>query len=156
VEFVKKNDLYDESVVIAFECDITSATIFDEISLESVDIVTMIFVLSAIHPEKFLQVLQTLFKIMKKGGIVLFRDYGLYDMAQLRFKAGNKIADNFYVRQDGTRSYFFSLAKTKELFESAGFEVEQNNFIERRTINKKENVNVKRWFIQGKYRKPIG
>ncbi|KAL7037126.1 hypothetical protein ACKWTF_009087 [Chironomus riparius] len=154
VDFVKKNELYDESKIKAFQCDITSESIFATIKEESVDIITMIFVLSAIHPEKFKVVAENLFKLLKKGGILMFRDYGLYDMAQLRFKSGNKIAENFYVRQDGTRSYFFSLDEAKSIFESAGFEVDQNNFIQRRTINKKEDVDVKRWFIQGKYIKP--
>ena len=40
---------------------------------------------------------------MSKNAVLLFRDYGLYDMAQLRFKPGHKIAENFYMRQDGTR-----------------------------------------------------
>lgn len=151
---VKKNDLYNEDKIKAFQCDITTETIFDQIPRGSVDIITMIFVLSAVHPEKFKQVSSTFFELLKPGGILLFRDYGLYDMAQLRFKATNKIGENFYVRQDGTCSYFFSLKEAKELFESSGFEIIQNNFIERRTINKKEDVNVKRWFIQGKYVKP--
>lgn len=40
---------------------------------------------------------------------VLFRDYGLYDMAQLKMAEpkGHKISDNFYVRKDGTRAYYF-------------------------------------------------
>lgn len=154
VEFVKQNELYDESKIKAFQCDITTESIFENIQHESVDIVTMIFVLSAIHPEKFKTVVQNIHKLLKKGGLLMFRDYGLYDMAQLRFKPGNKIGENFYVRQDGTRSYFFSLEEAKKLFETNGFEIEQNNFVQRRTVNKKEDVNVKRWFIQGKYRKP--
>lgn len=154
VEFVKKNELYDETKIRAFQCDITTESIFETIPESSVDIITMIFVLSAIHPEKFKVALENVFKLLKKGGILMFRDYGLYDMAQLRFKAGNKIGENFYVRQDGTRSYFFSLEEAKSLFETVGFVVEQNNFVQRRTVNKKEDVDVKRWFIQGKYRKP--
>lgn len=154
IELVKKNELYDESRIKAFQCDITSETIFEQIPRGSVDIITMVFVLSAIHPEKFSKVATNLHQLLKPGGVLLFRDYGLYDMTQLRFKSNNKIGENFYVRQDGTCSYFFSLKEAKELYESTGFEIVQNNFIERRTINKKEAVNVKRWFIQGKYRKP--
>lgn len=154
VEFVKSNELYDTSKMKAFTCDITTLDVFNEVPAGSLDIITMIFVLSAIHPDKFKQVAETIFGLLKPGGLLLFRDYGQYDMTQLRFKAGNKIGENFYVRQDGTRSYFFSLDEAKSMFESAGFEVLQNNFIERRTINKKENINVQRWFLQGKYRKP--
>lgn len=103
VEFVKQNALYDEKYIHAFQCDITTKSVFDTIKPASLDIVSLIFVLSAIHPDKFSLVLRHVFDLLKPGGIMLFRDYGRYDMAQLRFKPGNKIADNFYMRQDGTR-----------------------------------------------------
>jgi methyltransferase-like protein 6 len=103
IEFVKSHPSYNENTIKAFQCDITTDEISKEIELESIDIATLIFVLSAINPDKFHQTLQNVFTVLKPGGVVLFRDYGLYDMAQLRFKAGHKISDNFYMRQDGTR-----------------------------------------------------
>ncbi|XP_049859440.1 tRNA N(3)-methylcytidine methyltransferase METTL6 [Schistocerca gregaria] len=153
IEYVKSHSLYDETRIKAFQVDITTDEIFHFLQCGSVDIVTLVFVLSAVHPDKFLQTLRTLFKLLKPGGILLFRDYGLYDMAQLRFKAGNKIAENFYMRQDGTRSYYFSVEEVHKLVEDAGFQVIANSYIHRRTVNKKEEINVPRIFIQGKYRK---
>jgi SAM-dependent methyltransferase len=58
------------------------------------------------------EVLAKLHRVLKPGGAILFRDYGEYDMAQLRFlsrKNPNKIDECMYVRWDGTTSYFFSL-----------------------------------------------
>lgn len=94
-----------------------------------------------------------LWKLLKPGGLVLFRDYGLYDMAQLRFKPGNKISENLYVRQDGTRSYFFSEQEVAKLFLENGFEVITNAYVHRRTLNLKEGIDVPRIFLQGKFRK---
>ncbi|CAG9766494.1 unnamed protein product [Ceutorhynchus assimilis] len=155
IEFVKSNPLYDPNKIKAFACDITTEEVFDNIQENSTDIITLIFVLSAIHPDKYTKTLQNIYKILKPGGVLLFRDYGLYDMAQLRFKAGHKIADNFYMRQDGTRSYFFSTESIKEIFERVGLKVVVNDYMHRRTVNKKENVDVPRIFVQVKAEKPV-
>lgn len=156
VELVKQHNLYNEQYMKAFSCDITTAEVFETIEEASLDIVTLIFVLSAIHPDKFKLVAENIARLLKPGGMLLFRDYGLYDMAQLRFKPGHKIAENFYMRQDGTRSYYFAEDEVGNLFRNAGFEVVGNSYIHRRTINPKENIDVPRIFVQSKFRKPLG
>lgn len=153
IEFVKKNPLYDETTIKAFQCDITTETIFDTIGEGSVELISMIFVLSAIHPEKFESVFKSIYRLLQPGGILLFRDYGLHDMAQIRFKPGNKIGDQFYMRQDGTRSYYFTTEELDEIAQRNGFEIISNEYIHRKTINIKENVDKDRIFVQSKFKK---
>jgi hypothetical protein len=51
-------------------------------------------------------------------GRVLVRDYAAGDLAQARFavKEGQRLGDNFYVRGDGTRAYYFTPAALKGIF----------------------------------------
>ncbi|GAA5996596.1 hypothetical protein JCM5350_006756 [Sporobolomyces pararoseus] len=60
----------------------------------SVDIVSMIFVLSALHPNEWEQAVRNVYTMLKPGGVLLFRDYGRNDLAQLRFKAGRYMQDD--------------------------------------------------------------
>ncbi|XP_032092653.1 tRNA N(3)-methylcytidine methyltransferase METTL6 isoform X1 [Thamnophis elegans] len=154
VEYVKQNPLYDAKRCKVFQCDLTKDDLVENVPLESVDVIMLIFVLSAIHPEKMHLVLKNIYKVLKPGKYVLFRDYGLHDHAMLRFKSACKLEENFYVRQDGTRSYFFSDEFLAELFLSVGYEEIVNEYVFRETLNKKENICVPRVFLQSKFRKP--
>ncbi|EPY76588.1 methyltransferase-like protein [Camelus ferus] len=178
-----QNPLYDTDRCKVFQCDLTRDDLLEHVPPESVDVVMLIFVLSAVHPDKMHLVLQNIYKVLKPGKSVLFRDYGLYDHAMLRFKAGSKLAENFYVRQDGTRSYFFTdgrgsgpppphrrsvvwwcpackrrpsaclLDFLAQLFLDTGYEAEVNEYVFRETVNKKEGLRVPRVFLQSKFRK---
>nr|XP_012150176.1 PREDICTED: methyltransferase-like protein 6 [Megachile rotundata] len=153
VELMKNHALYDPEKMSIFQTDITVENGFCHVDCP-VHAATLIFVLSAIHPDKFQKVMENLYNVLDKGGVVLFRDYGLYDMAQLRFKPGHKISDNFYMRQDGTRTYYFSTEEISKLFEGVGFKTLSCDYIQRRTVNLKEKIDVPRIFVQGKFEKP--
>jgi len=56
-----------------------------------------------------------LFNCLKPGGKLLFRDYGRFDEAQLRFTNKSRLGDNFYVRQDGTCVYYFEDSELRTL-----------------------------------------
>ncbi|XP_010883596.2 tRNA N(3)-methylcytidine methyltransferase METTL6 [Esox lucius] len=154
VEFVKQHSLYCPERCTVFQCDLTKDDLQVAVPKDTVDVATLIFVLSAIHPDKMQQTLNNIYRVLKPGGVVLFRDYGLYDHAMMRFKAGNKLGENFYVRQDGTRSYFFSRELLADLFKVAGFESVTNDYVLRETVNKKEGLCVPRVFLQSKFRRP--
>ncbi|XP_006840079.1 PREDICTED: methyltransferase-like protein 6 isoform X1 [Chrysochloris asiatica] len=154
VEFVKQNPSYNTERCKVFQCDLTKDDLLEHVPSESVDVVMLIFVLSAVHPDRMHLVLQNAYQVLKPGKCVLFRDYGLYDHAMLRFKAGSKLGENFYVRQDGTRSYFFTDEFLARLFVDTGYEEVVNEYVFRETVNKKEGLCVPRVFLQSKFRKP--
>ena len=93
--------------------------------------------------------------MLKSGGYLLFRDYGLYDHAMFRFarQRQHKLAENFYVRQDGTRAYFFSTDFMRTLLEQCQFDVDELAYVFKETVNIKEEICVPRVFLQGKFRK---
>ena len=51
---------------------------------DSVDVVSLVFVLSAIDPAKFATALGNVAAVLRPGGLLIFRDYGIYDMAMFR------------------------------------------------------------------------
>jgi len=155
VDIVKNNPNFNEKNCKAFVYDITENDIPEYIEPHSLDICICIFVLSALNPNKWENACNNLQKMLKPGGYVLFRDYGRYDLAQLRFKKDRYLDTNFYVRGDGTQVYFFTTDEIKNIFEKY-FELEQNSVDRRLIINRSRKLKMYRVWIQGKFkRKPL-
>ncbi|XP_019379131.1 PREDICTED: methyltransferase-like protein 2A [Gavialis gangeticus] len=155
VDLVQNNAEYDSSRCFAFVHDLCNDQSPYPMPEESLDVVLLIFVLSAVLPDKMQCIINRLSRLLKPGGMILLRDYGRYDLAQLRFKKGRCLSDNFYVRGDGTRVYFFTQDELDVLFTTAGLEKVQNLVDRRLQVNRGKQVAMYRVWIQCKYRKPL-
>ncbi|CAH8572067.1 unnamed protein product [Schistosoma guineensis] len=121
-----------------------------------VDLVTLIFVLSALNPQEMLTCLCNVASILSPGGRLLFRDYGQYDHAQLRFGRGSRLFTDrpSYVRQDGTLSYFFTKDELSDLFSNAGLFVHRLHYVHKETRNAAKDLCVQRVFLQAVCERP--
>ncbi|KAM6174407.1 tRNA N(3)-cytidine methyltransferase METTL8, mitochondrial isoform 2-T2 [Erethizon dorsatum] len=155
VELIKSHSSYRASQCSAFVhdvCDDGSPYPFPDGSL---DVVLLIFVLSSIHPDRMQDAVNRLSKLLKPGGMLFFRDHGRYDITQLRFKQGRCLSENFYVRGDGTRAYFFTKGEVHRMFCKAGLDEKQNLVDRRLQVNRKKQVTMHRVWVQGKFQKPL-
>ena len=127
----------------------------DDIPNKNNDYGILMFVLSAIKPEEHEKVIEKISKVIDKGGILYFRDYARYDMAQLRFasRKKNKVGENLYMRKDKTLSYFFDKNEIEKLFIKYGFSIVNSNLICRLIENRKENKKMHRLWLQIKFKK---
>ncbi|ETO69083.1 hypothetical protein F442_14054 [Phytophthora nicotianae P10297] len=152
IDILQHNPEYDPKQCRAFVCDIAQEEL-TRVAPESIDIVLMVFVLSALPPESFAQTLQKIFAALRPGGIVCFRDYGLYDLAMRR--NAKKLGPSLYYRSDGTLAYFFSREVLAELFEKTGFQVLENEYCTVRLRNRKKGVTMDRVWLHAKLKKKL-
>ena len=125
-------------------CDVVGCAL----PCDGVDVVLCLFVLSSIAPGALAGVVQKLGAALKPGGRLLFRDYGRYDAAQLRFGKGQKVGDHRYVKADGTSCFYFDLDDVSELF--AGFDVLSLKLDCRQEANRVDGARRRRVFVEGR------
>ena len=108
VNLIRASVDYDERFIQAEVWDVSSETLPPGVTENSIDVVLLIFIFSALGPQQWEQAVKNVYRVLKPGGEVCFRDYGRGDLAQVRFRKGRYMEENFYVRGDGTRVYFFA------------------------------------------------
>ncbi|KAI0914115.1 methyltransferase [Ustulina deusta] len=107
VEVMRSHAEYNSELMQADVWDVASEELPPGVEENTVDVVLMIFIFSALSPLQWEQAVRNIYRVLKPGGEVCFRDYGRGDLAQVRFKKGRYLEENFYIRGDGTRVYFF-------------------------------------------------
>ena len=149
---MKENKDYSEERVNAFVCDITKDRVADNVPESSVQIATLIFVISAIPPEKLDQSIRNIAQVLRPGARVLVRDYAVGDLAEERLnekKAQRKLDENYYVRGDGTFVRYFTQESLLEAFEGTGiFKLLEMKVCEREIENRKKQITMHRKWIQ--------
>jgi len=176
-------DVYDVAAVAAQPIGEDNTSLPPGLTEGSVDIAILIFIFSALSPAQWSQALRNIWRVLKPGGQILFRDYGRGDLAQVRFKKGRYLEENFYIRGDGTRVYFFELEELRDLFgggetaslnpvvEEIGTTVDKpaetngqerpkfqvlNLGVDRRMlVNRQRKLKMYRCWMQGHFRKPL-
>ncbi|KAI5779466.1 methyltransferase domain-containing protein [Geopyxis carbonaria] len=144
-------------------------TLPEGIEPDSVDIVVMVFVFSALAPEQWVAALGNIRRMLKKGGKCLLRDYGRNDLAQVRFRGSRYLEENFYVRGDGTRVYFFEESELEQIFTGkvlhdqlvnadvaggyGGFTVNKLAVDKRMLVNRKRQIKMYRRWVQAIFEK---
>ncbi|OVA08402.1 Methyltransferase type 12 [Macleaya cordata] len=149
IALVKSHGDFREDRVKAFVCDVTNDDLCETIIPSSVDVVTLIFTLSAVSPKKMPLILQNIKKVLKPNGYVLLRDYATGDFAQEKLMQRNQmISENFYVRGDGTCAFYFSEDFLSSLFKQDGFDPVEINVYCKQIENRSRNIIMDRRWIR--------
>ena len=119
-----------------------------------VDLVLMLFMLSAVDPDHQHKSWAAAAAALKPGGRLLFRDYARWDEAQLRFGAKARLSDNLYVRGDGTMAYFFTEAEIAAAARAAGLVPLRVHRLCREITNRAEQSTAQRMFLHAEFWKP--
>jgi len=123
------------------------------------DISLLLFCLSAVSPNKMAQAATHVAATLRPGGTLILRDYGRFDEAQLKLGSslGKRLAENFYVKHDSTRVYYFDLDDLERLFgpSGAGLICIEKKYIQRVYKNRSDNTERRRVWVQARFRKPL-
>lgn len=161
IDIIHRHTLTVQGRVVAAVGDLTSGELPIELAecAGKCDAATLMFVLSAISPDKFGAAIDAAAAGLAEGGVLLIRDYAEGDGAQHRLRTAPRPkqlddAGRFFVRQDGTRAYYFAPGELPALVQGRGcFETLRCDVRERTTVNKAKGLSIARKFVQATFRK---
>ncbi|KAF3064574.1 tRNA(Thr) (cytosine(32)-N(3))-methyltransferase [Daldinia childiae] len=177
VEVMRSHEEYNTDFMQADVWDAASEDLPPGLEEGSVDVVLMIFIFSALSPKQWEQAVRNIYRVLKPGGEVCFRDYGRGDLAQVRFKKGRYLEENFYIRGDGTRVYFFEKDELAQIWTGTSaiiddtkddgektepseskvqdplFDIEELGVDRRMLVNRARRLKMYRCWMQGRFRK---
>lgn len=119
----------------------------------SADVALLIFTLSAVPPERMAAVLRLAHASLRPGGLLLVRDYALYDLPQLRFEPQARLGRNLFRREDGTLAYFFSINDIAERAAASGFKAMECSYACVNNMNRRTGETLQRAFLHGVFSK---
>lgn len=181
VEVMRGHEAYNTDQMQADVWDAAGEELPPGLEEGSVDVVLMVFIFSALSPSQWQRAVQNTYRLLKPGGEVCFRDYGRGDLAQVRFKKGRYLEENFYIRGDGTRVYFFDKDELVKIWSGgppstshddagdetpsaedaavdapaqvASFDIEELGVDRRLLVNRARKLKMYRCWMQGRFRK---
>lgn len=152
VDVMRGQESYNTDVMQADVWDATSDDLPPGLEEGSVDVAILIFIFSALSPREWDKAVNNVHRLLKPGGHVCFRDYGRGDLAQVRFKKNRYLEENFYVRGDGTRVYFFEEDELAQIW-AEKFEVVALGMDRRLLVNRASKLKMYRCWLQGRFRR---
>jgi tRNAThr (cytosine32-N3)-methyltransferase len=180
VEVMRSHESYNTEQMQADVWDAASESLPPGLEEGTVDVVLMVFIFSALAPSQWKQAVKNIHRVLKPGGEVCFRDYGRGDLAQVRFRKGRYLEENFYIRGDGTRVYFFDQEELGNIWSSKStsaqeasatgeeapvtdaqdeqeheqlFDIEELGVDRRLLVNRAKKLKMYRCWMQGRFRK---
>ena len=173
---LKQNPEFDARRCVAFVADLGNVEgplteraigLAHAIDDASIDAVTGVFFFSALDPDAFGRVARECARVLKRGGLVLFRDYSKDDVKanaegvegssthhptprRMSFEPGEKIDDAAFVRGDGTLAVYADERFVTHAFEDAGL-VGRCERVSHTVTNRKLGVTLTRHFVQGRF-----
>lgn len=159
VEVMRGAEGYDREFMQADVWDVTSDELPPGLAEGSVDVAILVFIFSALAPDQWKKATENVHRLLKPGGVVCFRDYGRGDLAQVRFKKGRYLDENFYVRGDGTRVYFFEQEELEKIWSGSideswpSFDIVKLGTDRRMLVNRARKLKMYRCWMQGSFKK---